>query len=77
MYQLQRRDSTLWQNSGTNSNPYLVLGTLYYLPHISNLRKPSLTPSLPSPLRCLSRLDLVLTRVLLHTLSAFQRHHGR
>jgi hypothetical protein len=36
-YQVQRRDSTLRQNSGTNSNPNLVLCTWYLvLNSISN-----------------------------------------
>ena len=75
-YQIQRRDSTLWQNSVTKSNSYFVLGTLYNVP--GTLYKVGIhiafTPSLSTPLRCLSRLDRVLSRVLPHTLFAFQRH---
>ena len=66
-YQVQRRDSTLWQNSGTNSNPYLVLCTWYLVLN-------SFTPSLSIPHLYLSRPDLVRKQVPLRILSAFQTH---
>ena len=58
-------------------DPVFRISYFLFLHPISNLRNPALTPSQSAPPQYLSRLDRVLNRVLPHTLSAFQRHHGR